>query len=84
MGIDWIQTNSKNEQLTFLASVDNWPSSTRTEVLAIISAILDSPPESKIIILSDMKVYDGIFFNEKVDILVKLGLDSDLMEIKYD
>nr|CAG8435408.1 12554_t:CDS:2 [Entrophospora candida] len=46
MGVGWIQTNQKNEPLTFSASVENWPSSTKTEVLAILSAPPVTPPES--------------------------------------
>ncbi|CAH1770639.1 8801_t:CDS:1, partial [Entrophospora sp. SA101] len=34
--------------------------------------------------IKKVKAHNGIFFNEKSDFLAKLGLDSDLLEIKYD
>ncbi|CAH1764705.1 481_t:CDS:2 [Entrophospora sp. SA101] len=47
MGVGWIQTNQKNEPLTFSASVENWPSSTKTEVLAILSVPPVTPLRKK-------------------------------------
>jgi ribonuclease HI len=53
MGAAWIQTDGSNPGRSFQAAVDNWPSSTRAELVAIILAILSVPNDSAVEIRTD-------------------------------
>src|SRR5215216_6805128 len=53
MGIGWICYTDLNSQLMFNASIEYWPSSTRAEIFAILSALIISPKHLTIQIYTD-------------------------------
>ena len=53
MGLGWLIVNGDNKVAQFNASSFEWPSSTRMELLAIVSLISILPSESKINIFTD-------------------------------
>ncbi|CAJ0845108.1 10647_t:CDS:2 [Entrophospora sp. SA101] len=78
MGVGWIQTNQKNEPLTFSASVENWPSSTKTEVLAILSV----PPVTPLrigVLIDDLVIP---FTADRFLYIATVGVTPELMFLK--
>jgi len=53
MGAAWLQTEGPNPGRTFQAGIDNWPSSTRAELVAILLATLSVPNGSIVEIRTD-------------------------------
>lgn len=53
MGFAWIQTNPSSPQLTFQASSSKWPSAYKTEILAVLSAIMICPQNCHVDIFTD-------------------------------
>jgi len=53
MGIGWV--NENNEELRFQASATLWPSSTKAEMLACLTALITSPRYAKVTIHTDSK-----------------------------
>ena len=51
MDFGWI--NAYDQSLTFQASATIWPSSTKTEMLACLTAILTTRPSSKVELYTD-------------------------------
>ena len=51
MGMGWICVH--NEFLVFAASSTLWPSSTKAEILACLTALITAPPKAMITIFSD-------------------------------
>jgi len=51
MGISWINVNQK--QVHFSASAILWPSSTKAEMLACLSALIVAPPRTQVTIFTD-------------------------------
>ena len=53
MGIGWIQSDPVSSGCSFSAWVTQWPSSTRAETMAILTAIYTCPPECIVMINTD-------------------------------
>ena len=53
MGIGWVAINDQNVIGTFSAQIRNWPSSTRCEIVALLSALCTAPIGSTITIHID-------------------------------
>jgi len=53
MGLGWV--NENNEELRFQASATLWPSSTKAEMLACLTALITSPRHAKVTIHTDSK-----------------------------
>jgi len=53
MGAAWIQTKGPKIDQNFGCGVQNWPSSSRAEVTAILTALLVTPRKSKVVIVTD-------------------------------
>ena len=53
MEIGWIQTNIDTSPAFFMASIEYFPSSTKAETIALLTAILVSPPNCKVTICLD-------------------------------
>ena len=53
MSISWVQVHNNTIQQTFSASIQQWPSSYKAELLAILSAISTCPRNSKVDIYTD-------------------------------
>jgi len=51
MGLGWICAN--NEALTFSASAILWPSSTKAEMLAVLTVLITVPATAKLTIYTD-------------------------------
>src|SRR6266540_4692685 len=51
MGLGWI--NEHDESIRFLASATMWPSSTKAEILACLTALLTAPSHTKVTIHTD-------------------------------
>ena len=51
MGLGWV--NEFDESIRFLASATMWPSSTKAEILACLTALLTTPRHSKVNIYTD-------------------------------
>ena len=56
MGIGWIQTNIDASPASFIASIENFPSLTKAETMALLTALLVTPPKCKITICLDSNV----------------------------
>ena len=69
MGFSFIQTNNNSPYVEFQASIENWPSSSRTELAAIVAALLVSPKFSFINIFTDSDTIINQFNNTKNNIL---------------
>ena len=53
MGIGWIQTNNSAPNVEFFARITEWPSSTRAEIMAILSALITCPNSCDVTIFTD-------------------------------
>jgi ribonuclease HI len=53
MTFGFTQTDHHSEQRSFFASIENWPSSTRAELAAILSALLVVPMTCQVTIITD-------------------------------
>jgi ribonuclease HI len=53
MGAAWLQTKGPNPGNFYLASITDWPSSCKAELVAIILAIVTVPQSSKVEIVTD-------------------------------
>jgi len=53
MGLGWV--NENNEALKFQASATSWPSSTKAEMLACLTALITAPCHAKVTIHTDSK-----------------------------
>ena len=53
MGIGWVQVHNKHVTQSFSAQICNWPSSYKTELIAIVSAISTLPRNSSAEIFTD-------------------------------
>ena len=53
MTFAFLQTNPSSRDVSFQGCIENWPSSTRAELAAVVSAILVSPPNCDVIINTD-------------------------------
>jgi len=56
IGIGWIQTNIDASPASFISSIENFPSSTKAETMALLTALLVTPPKCKITICLDSNV----------------------------
>ena len=54
MGIGWVQVENNIITNSFAAQIQYWPSSYKTELLAILSAISTAPRNCKIDIYTDL------------------------------
>jgi exonuclease III/ribonuclease HI len=63
MGLGWVQVNSSQSSLTFSASCNNFPSSSRAEILAILSVLTVVPSYCDIDIFTDSAVAIAGFDN---------------------
>ena len=69
MGFSFIQTNIDSPYIEFSASIDNFPSSTKTELAAIVSALLVSPSNSIVQIFTDCDTIIQQFLQNENNIL---------------
>jgi ribonuclease HI len=53
MGLGWIKTNDEHNCHTFKAAIEDWPSSTKAELIALITAIITAKLGSEIQIVCD-------------------------------
>src|ERR1044071_6468121 len=53
MTFAFLQTNPRSREVSFQGCIENWPSSTRAELAAVVSAVLVSPPNCAVIINTD-------------------------------
>jgi len=53
MGLGWIQTQPHTQEITFSGYIEHQPSSTKAEVMAILTAIVTCPPNCNINIFTD-------------------------------
>ena len=53
MGVGWIQTDLSTPGCCFLEKLEQWPSSTRTETMVILTALYTCPSKCKVTIITD-------------------------------
>src|SRR5215216_7883182 len=81
MGIGWIQIANEEEIHKFNTQTIGWPSSTRAEIVAILTILLTVQDHSTINIYTDSKnaIYDFEVYKQKANYRTYIKMDNQIV-----